>query len=258
MRVAWGPTSSSGTCAHSPAPCSSIGICQRTPELAGSPLAPRSLHRWESGSQLAHRQTVMPPATSWQRVWRSVMVWGGISLEGRNLHVLANGTLTAVRYRDEILRPIVRPYAGAVGPGFLLVQDNARPHVARVCRQFLDDKGIDAIDWPSRSPDLNPIENLWDVMYRCIRRHQVAPQTVQELTDALIQVWEEIPQDTIHYLIRSMPRRCQECIQARGGHTHYWATLWVVVMKFTQVGSACDLNFPLRFLFWFWIQPSVG
>ncbi|KAJ8333842.1 hypothetical protein SKAU_G00411610 [Synaphobranchus kaupii] len=62
----------------------------------------------------------------------SVMVWGGISLEGRtNLHVLANGTLTAVRYRDEILRPIVRPYTGAVGPGFLLVQDNAWPHVAR-------------------------------------------------------------------------------------------------------------------------------
>ncbi|KAJ8361323.1 hypothetical protein SKAU_G00178480 [Synaphobranchus kaupii] len=67
----------------------------------------------------------------------SVMVWGGISLEGRrNLHVLVNGTLTAVRYWDEILRPIVRPYAGAVGPGFLLVQDNARPHCVRseVCR----------------------------------------------------------------------------------------------------------------------------
>lgn len=152
----------------------------------------------------------------------SVMVWGGISLEGRtDLHVIANGTLTAVRYRDEILRPIVRPYAGAVGPGFLLVQDNARPHVARVCRQFLDEEGIDTIEWPSRSPDLNPIEHLWDVMYRCIRRHQVPPQTVQELTDALIQVWEEIPQDTIRRLIRSMPRRCRECVQARGGHTHY-------------------------------------
>ena len=143
-------------------------------------------------------------------------------MEGRtDLHVIANGTLTAVRYRDEILRAIVRPYAGAVGPGFLLVQDNARPHVARVCRQFLDDEGIDAIDWPSRSPDLNPIEHLWDVMYRCIRRRQVPPQTVQELTDALIQVWEEIPQDTIRRLIRSMPRCCRECIQARGGHTHY-------------------------------------
>ncbi|MCI4390161.1 hypothetical protein PGIGA_G00119410 [Pangasianodon gigas] len=97
----------------------------------------------------------------------SAMVWGGISLEGRtDLHMLANNTITAVRYRDEILRAIVRPYTGAVGPGFLLVHDNALSHVARVRRQFLDDEGIDAIDCPSHSPNLNPIENLWAVMYR--------------------------------------------------------------------------------------------
>ncbi|KAI4872222.1 hypothetical protein NFI96_000670 [Prochilodus magdalenae] len=68
----------------------------------------------------------------------SVMVWGGISLEGRTaLHVLARGSLTAIRYRDEILRPLVRPYAGAVGLGSLLMQDTARPNVAGVCQQFL-------------------------------------------------------------------------------------------------------------------------
>ena len=87
-----------------------------------------------------------------------VMVWGGLSLVSRtDLHVIANCTLTAVRYRDEILRIIVRTSAGAVSPGFLLVQ-------ARVCRQFLDDEGIDFIDWHSRSPDLNQIEYLLDVM----------------------------------------------------------------------------------------------
>lgn len=73
------------------------------------------------------------------------MVCGEICLTGyTELHMPANSTLTAVRYQDKI--HIVKPYAGAVGPGLLLVQDNARPHVARVCKQFLDNEGIDAID----------------------------------------------------------------------------------------------------------------
>jgi hypothetical protein len=127
------------------------------------------------------------------------MVWGGISMEGHtDLYRLDNGTLTDIRNRDEILGPIVRPYAGAVFPGFLMVHDNAWPHVARVYRQFLEDEGIDTIEWPPRSPDINPIEHLWDIMFHSIRHHQVAPQTVQELSDALVQIWEEIPQDTIH------------------------------------------------------------
>ncbi|CDQ72020.1 unnamed protein product [Oncorhynchus mykiss] len=123
--------------------------------------------------------------------------------------------MTAIRYRDEILRPLVRPYAGAVGPGFLLMQDNARPHVAGVCQQFLQEEGIDAMDWPARSPDLNPIEHI---MSRSIHQRHVAPQTVQELADALVQVWEEIPQETIRHLIRSMPRRCREVINTTEPH----------------------------------------
>ncbi|CAJ0932136.1 unnamed protein product [Ranitomeya imitator] len=106
----------------------------------------------------------------------SVMMWGGISLEGRTaLHVLARGSLTAIRYRDEILRPLVRPYAGAVGPGFLLMQDNARPHVAGLCQQFLQDEGIEAMDWPARSPDLNRIEHIWNIMSSTIHQRHVAP-----------------------------------------------------------------------------------
>uniref|UniRef100_A0A8C4X2W4 Tc1-like transposase DDE domain-containing protein n=1 Tax=Erpetoichthys calabaricus TaxID=27687 RepID=A0A8C4X2W4_ERPCA len=152
----------------------------------------------------------------------SVKVWGGISMEGStDLYRLDNGTLTAIRYRDEIFGPTVRPYAGAVGPGFFLVHVNARPHVARECWQFLENEGIDTIDWPPFSPDLNPIEHLWGIMFRSIQYHQVAPQTVQELSDALVQIWEEIPQDTIHHLIRSMPRHCQARIQVRGDHPCY-------------------------------------
>ncbi|KAI3368239.1 hypothetical protein L3Q82_007960 [Scortum barcoo] len=80
--------------------------------------------------------------------------------------------------------------------------------VSSSCKQ---DEGIDAMDWPARSPDLNPIEHIWDIMSRSIHQRHVAPQTVQELADAdaLVQVWEEIPQETIRHLIRSMPRRCR-------------------------------------------------
>ncbi len=134
-----------------------------------------------------------------------------MSLEGRTeLLMFANSTLIAVRYQYEILRAIVTSYAGAVfmGSSWCMIIPGLMWHL-------LNDEGIKAINWPSCSSDLNPIENLWEVMYQSIQSRQIAPQTVQELTDTLIQVWEEIPQDTIGHLIKSMPRCCQECIQAQ-------------------------------------------
>lgn len=77
-------------------------------------------------------------------------------MEGRTNLSLGNRTMTLVRY-SEILGPIVRSCASAVGCGFLLVHDNGLPHVARVCRRFLEHERIDTIDWPHCSSDLHPI-----------------------------------------------------------------------------------------------------
>ena len=155
--------------------------------------APCSLHR-KSAFTLSGWDIVLP-VTSSSMTGLAVGLWW--SLKGRtDLHVRANSTLTAVREQDEILRAIVRPYAAAVGPRFLLVQDYARLHVARFCRQFLDDECIDAIDWPSHTPDLSQIEQPWNVMYRCIQHCQVHPQTVPDpglgifLMSQLIVSWK--------------------------------------------------------------------
>lgn len=93
-----------------------------------------------------------------------------------------------------------RPHTGAVGPGFLLVQDCAQPHVGRVCKQII---AIDITDWPSHSPDLNPIKNLWDIINQCIWRHHIVPQTAK-FTGSVIQVWEEISQDSVQFLLRPL------------------------------------------------------
>lgn len=152
----------------------------------------------------------------------SVMVWAGISIDYHtDLYVIDNGSLTAVRYRDEILHPIVRPIAGAVGQDFLLMDDNARPHRAHVVNDYLQRETIVRMDWPSRSPDLNPIEHAWDILQRRVSARNNPPQNRQELTRALQEEWQRIPQIGHRRLIRSMRRRCQAVMRVNGGHTPY-------------------------------------
>ncbi|GFW32650.1 transposable element Tcb2 transposase [Trichonephila clavipes] len=72
-----------------------------------------------------------------------VLVYGGISIDGRtDLYIILDGPLTARRYRDEILRPIVVPYAAAIGDDFILMDDNCRPHRANLVKDFLFEERI--------------------------------------------------------------------------------------------------------------------
>lgn len=152
----------------------------------------------------------------------SVMVWAGISYDGRtDLHVFMNGSVTAQRYRDEILEQYVVPYAGAVGQEFILMDDNATAHRARIVNAFLDEQGIERMYWPARSPDLNPLEHAWDILQRRIKSRNPQPSTRIELANVLVEEWALIPLADIRTLIRSFPKRIQEVVTARGGHTHY-------------------------------------
>lgn len=93
----------------------------------------------------------------------------------------------------------------ALGPGFFLVHDSAQPRVAGMWQQVLDED--------------NPAPLGHCVL---LNHHYITPQTVQELTDEPIQVWEEIPKGLS---VRSISRCCRECRKAHGGHAQDWVTL---------------------------------
>ena len=94
------------------------------------------------------------------------MVWGGIAQRVKSQLSVVEGNMIAVRYRDEILRPVAVPLLQQ--RQLILQQDNSRPHVARVCRDFMANKNIVPLDWPPYSPDLSPIEPLWDDQDRSV------------------------------------------------------------------------------------------
>ena len=152
----------------------------------------------------------------------SLMVWGGIWAGGRtDLVVFRRGALNANRYLTEVIRPHVIPQMRRLGGGYLFMDDNAPCHRAHVIRNELNNNNIARLDWPARSPDLNPIEQAWDMLGRAVYGMPAHPQTLDELEAALEGEWRAIPQNRLDRLIASMPRRINACIHACGGHTRY-------------------------------------
>jgi hypothetical protein len=152
----------------------------------------------------------------------SVMVWTGINEQGKTDLVFVEGNMNAVRYIDQILRPVVMPFVGALGPNFVLMDDNARPHRARTVDNFLATETITRMDpWPAYSPDMTPIEHCWDQLDRAVRRRTQPGDTLHDLRRYLTEEWDNNPQARIQRLIRSMRRRCEACCARHGGFTRY-------------------------------------
>jgi hypothetical protein len=108
------------------------------------------------------------------------MVWGGITLL-----VVVAGNLTGMRYRDEIVQPYVIPFIQAQANNVTFQQDNVRPPVARVVRDYLTQQNVDLLPWPAVSPDLSPIEHIWNEMERRLRHLPNQPVALAKMGPVL-------------------------------------------------------------------------
>ena len=102
----------------------------------------------------------------------------------------------------------------------ILMPDNARPYVVRICRQFLNRNNVNVLSWPAVSPDMNPIEHIWDYLGRKVRARGNV-HNLRDLVNALIQEWNNSSNVVIRRCVRSMRGRLAACINSQGGHTRY-------------------------------------
>jgi transposase len=147
-------------------------------------------------------------------------IWGCISSEGLGYAEIYVGSLNATKYKD-ILRhnliPTFRQYFPD-GP-WLFQQDNASWHVTPDLITYLHEKGVTFIEWPAWSPDLNPIENLWNDMKR--RVYNRLPQTMEQMEQFIKEEWHASDPTFLSRICRSMPDRLQLVLDNQGHKIDY-------------------------------------
>lgn len=148
-----------------------------------------------------------------------VMVWGCFSYAGVGPIHRIEGIMNALMYKD-ILNDVMLPYAEEEMPlRWVFQQDNDPKHTAKTVKSWFLEKQLNVMVWPPQSPDLNPIENLWQIVDRWIDRSNI--RSKDELFRRIQSAWNGVPQDTITKLINSMPSRCAAVIQNNGYPTKY-------------------------------------
>ncbi|GFX80050.1 transposable element Tcb1 transposase [Trichonephila clavipes] len=142
------------------------------------------------------------------------MVWDAITCNTRSTVVLIRGTIAAQWYVHYYLQPHVLPRKQRLS-GVIFQQDNARSYTVSVSQDCL--RTVTSLLWSARSPDLSPIEHIWDHLGRLVGH----PPSLNELEARLQQIWNDISQYIIQNFYSSIRDRIASCICARGGSTGY-------------------------------------
>lgn len=132
----------------------------------------------------------------------SIMVWAPIGFLNKGEITFLPRRVNAEAYKN-ILEEAKIEFLGMAGENYIFQQDNAPVHNARTIKSWFQDHNIETLSWPALSPDLNIIEN------------------VDELKIAILSSWEDIGQEEVQNLNRSLPNRMFEVIHNRGGSTKY-------------------------------------
>jgi transposase len=174
---------------------------------------------WRNTQEKYNPKCLIPTFKSGQE---SVMVWACFTKNKLGPLVRLEGRITAKIY-IEMLENYLLPFINSLENEneYTFQEDNAPIHTANIAKKWKKDNNIESLPWPAQSPDLNPIENLWDELDRKVRNHKPLPKNKDNLWEILQEEWSNLDEDIYKNLIDSMPHRIAAVIANKGYPTKY-------------------------------------
>ncbi len=150
----------------------------------------------------------------------NIMLWGCFSAKGPGRLICVKERMNGAMYR-EILSENLLPSARALKMkrGWVFQHDNDPKHTARAMKEWLRKKHFKVLEWPSQSPDLNPIENIWRELK--VRVAQRQPQNITALEEICMEEWAKIPATVCENLVKTYRKRLTSVIANKGYITKY-------------------------------------
>lgn len=152
----------------------------------------------------------------------SIMVWGCMGANGVGEIVVCEGHMNTEKY-IEVLQSCLEASAIKIfeedEPDYYFQQDSAPCHVSKRAKNYFSEQNIRLLEWPSQSPDLNPIEHLWFELKKAVKKHNI--KNKNHLIQTVLEEWKKISPAVCANLVHSMPRRVAAVIANRGGPTKY-------------------------------------
>lgn len=157
-----------------------------------------------------------------------VMVWGCIMKDNKGPMVVLEypggkgGGMNAERYREQVLDKVLYDYyvEKTEEKGWVLFQQDGAPS-HKGSRSWFTRNSVELFPHPPSSPDLSPIEPLWNTFKKNIRSRPHQPTSLNELKLAAREAWDALTSADINRHIDAMPQRVEAVLAANGGHTQY-------------------------------------
>jgi transposase len=153
----------------------------------------------------------------------SIMIWGCMTWYGTGYMCKIEGRMDQHLYKsileDELMKTI--EYYQLDPSRCIFQQDNDPKHRSKSVQQWITDQSFEVLEWPPQSPDLNPIEHLWSHLKRQLNTYESVPKGMLELWERVECEWNKIDPEVCMNLIKTMPRRIDAVLQAKGRWTKY-------------------------------------